>query len=468
MNSSRKVLANQLSKPGSILFLSPTLWPLPDASAAGVRTAELLIYFASSKQYCFKHVHYGCGQTTLPPTVFPGVQMHHIPANRTETINNFLHGEVFENLKVVVFDRFFSEEAYSFHFHNERPDVLRILDMQDMHSLRKHRQTMINATDLINADKGLHCFEDGKLMDSFPQTCHSVNTTSSSNAMLLRELSAIHRSDLTLVCSQFELELLRDEYRIPAEKLILASFFTEEVPEYFSKKNDNSSFDYSFENRKDFVALGGFKHPPNVDQVLLLKNLWPRIREVIPEAKLHIYGSFPSTRIQQLHSPKQGFVVHGYVKDLNMPLGNARVMLSPLRFGAGIKGKIIDSWRYGCPVLTTPIGAEGIGNYNDEWGGIVVSDEGSFVESAVELYTKKATWEQSQRTGRNLLKNLFGTNNLDILKNAVVNAHNDIDSRRQKDYMSAMLWHNSSRSTENFSRWIELKESFKENGNPST
>jgi len=461
MNSSRKLLANHLSKPGSILFLSPTIWPQPDASAAGVRTAELLKYFASSKLNCFESVHYGCGQTASPPTTFPNVQMHYVPANRSAHMNEFLHGEFCKDMKAVVFDRFFAEEAYSFHIYNERPEVLRVLDMQDMHSLRNHRQAMIKSMDSDRKDTGLACFKDGELMKSFPQVSQT-SAKMTSGSMLLRELSAIHRSDLTLVCSQFELDLLRDEYGIPSEKLILASFFTEEISEHFSKDKDDATFEYSFENRKDFVALGGFKHPPNIDQVLLLKKLWPKIRQTLPAANLHIYGSFPPARIQQLHSAKEGFLVHGFVKDLKTPLGNSRVMLAPLRFGAGIKGKIIDAWRYGCPVLTTPIGAEGIGKRHDDWGGSIVSDEESFVSNAVKLYTDKIEWTQSQQSGRSLLKNLFGTNNLDTLNAAITDGATNINSRRQRDYTSAMLWHSTSRSTEFFSRWIELKETKQE------
>lgn len=460
MKSSRNLLANHLSKPGSILFLSPTIWPQPDASAAGVRTAELLKYFASSKRSSFDGVHYGCGQPASPPTLFPDVRMHCVPTNRSDRIHTFLHGDFCKHLKAVVFDRFFAEEAYSFHIYNERPEVLRVLDMQDMHSLRNHRQAMIKSMDLDQKDRGLACFKDGELMKSFPQLSQTAEKTSYS--MLLRELSAIHRSDLVLVCSQFELDLLRDQYGIPSEKLVLASFFTEEIPEYFSKENDDATFEYSFEKRKDFVALGGFKHPPNVDQVLLLKNLWPRIRQALPEAKLHIYGSFPPARIQQLHSPKEGFLVHGYVKDLDIPLGDSRVMLAPLRFGAGIKGKIIDAWRYGCPVLTTPIGAEGIGKCTDDWGGLIVSDEESFVSNAVKLYNDKAEWNERQRSGRSLLKDFFGTNNLDSLNDAIMDATTNINGRRQRDYTSAMLWQSSSRSTEYFSRWIELKETMQE------
>jgi glycosyltransferase involved in cell wall biosynthesis len=397
--------------------------------------------------------------------MFPRVQMHHLPPNRSERIKEFIQNDADRDLKVVVFDRFFAEEAYSFHFYNERPDVLRVLDMQDMHSLRYHRQNMVQTMDANidmngNGVVGLDCFQDTQLLNTFPMVQDGKHGTISGkdpSLTLLRELAAIHRSDLTLVCSPFEMALLTDEYGINPGKLVLAPFFTEAIESYHQTEMDE---------RRDFVVIGGFKHPPNIDQVMLLKrDIWPKIRASLPDAKLHIYGAYPPPRIQQLHDERNGFLVHGHVKDLDVPLGQARVLLAPLRYGAGIKGKIVDAWRYGCPVVTTPIGSEGIEiptskhSNTREWGGIISSDNDSFVKSAVQLYSDKTRWSQSQSRARVMLKELFDAEkNLHIVNDSIVTALKEIDSRRQRDYSAAMLWHNSARSTEYFSRWIELKE----------
>jgi glycosyltransferase involved in cell wall biosynthesis len=472
-----------------ILFLSPSLWPQPNASAAGVRTAALLQHFASPNHNSFDQVHYGCGLEEQPTITFPSVQMHHLPSNRSERLLQFTQNDLDGNLKAVVFDRFFAEEAYSFHFYNngKRSEVLRILDMQDMHSLRYHRQNLIQEMDLDPAANrfGLDHLSQSRVLDSFPMVPYTDerqeghSSAKNPHLTLVRELAAIHRSDLILVCSPFELKLLRDEYRIHPEKLVLAPFFTKGIEEYHTTSTKSEELQssipspHSFETRRDFVALGGFKHPPNVDQVLILKKyIWPRIREKIPDAKLHIYGSYPPPRIQQLHDAKSGFLVHGYVDDLNLPLGQGRVLLAPLRYGAGIKGKIVDAWRYGCPVVTTPIGAEGIG-FNEEeydnqgqgynWGGQVASDNDSFIKSAIELYSDERLWMRSQSNARRLLKDLFDAKkNLNVVDDAIAAAVQDMHCRRQRDYTAAMLWHNTARSTEYFSRWIELKESRRE------
>lgn len=469
-----------------LLFLSPTLWPQPNASAAGVRTAALLQHFASPNQNLFEQIHYGCGLEKDHSTItIPGVQMHHLPPNRSEQFLQFLHRDGLDGtLRAVVFDRFFAEEAYSFYFQGrgrggdgKMSDVLRVLDMQDMHSLRYHRQNLVETMD--NMDRfggGLDHLSSGsgsRIVDGFPMVDifdrGKEKSSKNSSMTLLRELAAIHRSDLTLVCSSFELDLLIDEYGIPRDKLVLAPFFT-------NNDEECQAPSHSFETRRDFVSLGGFKHPPNVDQVICLKkHIWPQIKKKIPDAKLHIYGSYSPPRIQQLHDAKSGFLVHGYVDDLALPLRRCRVMLAPLRYGAGVKGKVVDAWRYGCPVVTTSIGAEGIGLVHQQqqeecdempndmnWGGSVASDNQSFIQSAINLYSDKTQWMKSQSSARLLLKTLFDAEtNLKVVDDAIANAVDDVHSRRRRDYTSGMLWHHSTRSTEYFSRWIELKESLR-------
>ena len=540
------------SDTGSLLIVSPTLWPEPDASAAGVRTSSLLNYFTRKDGHCsaslplFNSVHYGCG---LPPLLqnkqnhdngiesefdskhdkngvdkkniahklFPKVTMHHIPPpNKSFEMKTFLDSEPMDDLQAIIFDRHFAEEMYSFHFYNHKPNVLRILDMQDVHFIRKHRQSVIMEYDKKknrHSSRGeqkdsfmLSSSLMEKVISSYP-ILHAVDNEEeleeegggqneakekseiSSNAKrdqfnstLLRELASIHRSDLTLVCSPYELALLRDEYGIPPHKLTLASFFIDQVEDkYFSSSSSPSSStsaiinptEFSFEQRSNFVVLGGFKHAPNIDQVKVLKyHLWPDIRKQIPHAKLYVYGAYAPQSILQLHNEAEGFIVKGYIPDVKDILPHCRVMLAPLRFGAGIKGKIIDSWKYGCPVVTTPIGSEGmtvkttvVDNDHDEheetkkWGGIVASNSHDFVQGAVNLYNNEKQWMICQTEGRKLIQELFDAEqNLECLNDNIKLALENKIKRRQRDYFSASLWNQQSRSTEYFSKWIEQKE----------
>jgi glycosyltransferase involved in cell wall biosynthesis len=103
-----------------------------------------------------------------------------------------------------------------------------------------------------------------------------------------------------------------------------------------------------------FVTIGNFMHKPNVDSILWLKEtLWPQIRAQLPSAELHVWGAYAQDRHRHLTNKKQGFFVKGHADDCFDTLSRYRVLLAPLRFGAGIKGKVADSWAVGTPVVTT-------------------------------------------------------------------------------------------------------------------
>jgi O-antigen biosynthesis protein len=440
--SQRHVSSSQ--NKGDLLILSPTLWAEPNSSAAGVRTSALLKYFANSSSY--DKVHFACGAKGEPETKLDCVSYHNLPANRTYKIQNFLKQQ--NNLDVVIFDRFFAEEAYSFHFHNEANNILRVLDMQDMHSLRSHRQNIVKSWDNKKSGVGLDCLKDGSIIESIP----TIHTYNSKQSLLLRELAAIHRCDLVMVCSSKELALLQNEFGVRPEKLVLAPFF---VP---PKRRRT----LNFEQRKDFVFLGGFKHPPNIDQVKILKDvLWKQIRKQLPDANLHIYGAYPPLQVQQMHDKRNGFLVHGFLPNLD-DLNTYRVMLAPIRYGAGLKGKIVDSWIHGCPVVSTTMGLEGMFVESDEnfaWGGLIGNDNEEFIKNAVTLYSDSMVWKRSQVNGISLLHNLFEERtNLERIQNAISIAKDNKDVRRSQDYTSALLWAQTARSTEYFSKWVELKE----------
>ena len=394
------------------------------------------------------------------------VHWHHIKPNRTDDMTNLLqhiqskHGPI----QAVVFDRFYAEEAYSFRIREQCPTALRILDMQDVHSLRMGRQFLVKEIDReANNDGGDENTKmTAQLIDKvmkFDSSTHAwadhPQDKKAQNA-LLRELASIHRSDLVLVCSSSEMKMLaQPSWNIPPWKLITASFFQTRV------EQDTTP---SYKERCDFVSIGGFKHNPNVDSVRLLKRMWPRIRSRLPDARLHIYGAYPTNEIFAMHDEKLGFHVHGHVEDINEALLQRRVLLAPLRFGAGIKGKIVDAWECGLPVVTTPIGAEGM--YSDpistgehNWGGLVVSNEDEFVEAAVNLYTTKELWEYSQSKGVELFNSLFNKEqNLPLIDEALSEAMMNLKQRRKRDITGQLLWHQSNRNTEYFSKWIELKE----------
>ena len=136
--------------------------------------------------------------------------------------------------------------------------------------------------------------------------------------------------------------------------MVPASFFCE-LPE------DARTAAPGFEPRRGFATIGTFHHPPNVDSARwLAAEVWPLIRRELPTATMRVYGAYPTAAIESLHAPKDGFLVEGFAPTVGGAMDGARVLLAPLRFGAGIKGKIVDAWMRGLPAVTTPVGAEGM------------------------------------------------------------------------------------------------------------
>mgnify|MGYP001744139759 FL=1 len=139
--------------------------------------------------------------------------------------------------------------------------------------------------------------------------------------------------------------------------------------------------------------MGGFAHPPNLDAVLwFLKEVFPKIRAEEP-VNFYVAGSKVPEELKALHSPENGIHILGFVSDerLRELYENCRLVVVPLRYGAGVKGKVIEALYYGAPVLTTSIGAEGI-----PAAETVMEIEDSaprFAEAALRLYRDRAALE---------------------------------------------------------------------------
>jgi len=424
---------------------------------------------------------------------------------------------------LVVFDRFFMEEAHSFRFRQQFPSAALVLDMQDMHSLRWGRQKIVEEWDKRMLQQRQRERKEGKrdatAKDSTPNeeavwdpmACLpevlSYLPSVDEDDRLTRELASIHRSDLVLVCSPEEAELLKTIYRVPDDKLCVASFFVDPDAIDLCHHCDHCHYSTTMTSPSTaprFVFCGGFKHAPNADAVrLLIDFVWPKLREELPEATLHIYGAYCPDHLLQINSHRKhknestrGITIHGFEPNLANIFGSQKhsdnnILLAPLRFGAGIKGKIIDAWTFGMPVVTTPIGSEGMtmcaneiqNNAEDDhsrvddcftpskkaspniiFGGLVASTLEDFCSSAVKLAKNPEEYRIAQRNGTRILQNRFSSsiNWGNVQKSLLQVLTKDVlTEKRNGDYTQAMLWHQSMRSTEYFSRWVELKESLR-------
>ena len=217
---------------------------------------------------------------------------------------------------------------------------------------------------------------------------------------------------------------------------------------------------------------------------VLTQQIWPAIQDrwqltnsnsgssqSLPP-RLHIYGAF-AERVLRFHDPNNNVFVQGQTLDLAGTLEQHRVMLAPLRFGAGIKGKIVDAWCHGLPVVTTSIGAEGMLTAADSslppsssssqslFAGRIADSVNSFADAALELYeNKNDQWAKlSRREGPNALKDLYSaTRHWPTVHQAMQDTVKNRSIRRNSDTIRSVLWQQSFRSTEFFSRWIEEKE----------
>lgn len=194
------------------------------------------------------------------------------------------------------------------------------------------------------------------------------------------ELEVIARSDLTLVVSRAERALLADD--APAERV-----------EVLSNLHHVAGPGAPFAQRRDLVFVGGFRHPPNVDAVRwFVEAAFPRVRARLPDVRFHCIGGDLVEAIQTL-STRDGVTVHGHVPDIAPYMDGCRVGLAPLRYGAGVKGKVNLSMAHGQPVVATTCAIEGM-HARDGHDVLVADDADAFADAVVRLYEDQALWNR--------------------------------------------------------------------------
>jgi glycosyltransferase involved in cell wall biosynthesis len=403
-----------------LLLIIGMVWPEPESSAAGTRMLQLILLF---QKQGFDIVFASAAQESAF-----SYNLNSIGVNSEKiTLNSSSFDLFVKNLNpnIVIFDRFVTEEQFSWRVFENSPSSIRIIDTEDLHCLRLVRQ---------HAVKKKIPFLLSDLLDS---------------DIAKREIASILRCDLSLIISEFEMSVLEKIFKIdPVLLHYLPLFDTPKIQETLP----------SFEDRKDFVFIGNFLHEPNWDAVKQLKEtIWPLIKKQLPEAKMHVFGAYTSQKVLQLHNETENFLVHGRVISVDLVLNQARVLLAPLRFGAGLKGKLINAMQVATPSVTTSIGAEGI-NSNYEWSGFIEDEMIDFSTKAILLYQDKKIWEESQINGLKILKNRFKKELFEgqFIKKIELLFH-DVVLHRKQNFIGSLLFHHLNLSTKYMSRWIEEK-----------
>ena len=219
---------------------------------------------------------------------------------------------------------------------------------------------------------------------------HEIKPTSVYNTIALREMVSMHRSDLSLVVSDVELSYAQKYYGIPINQLMYLPILSSRLFEPFEPLNNDMSTNACF--------IGNFKHIPNRDAVHFLRyQLWPHINKALSgqgdaNSECHIYGAYMDAKMERLHNPSIGFHMKGRVDDVYSTMAGYGVLLAPLRFGAGVKGKILDAISMELPVVTTPTGSEGLSVHLDgvDFPGYVAKTVEEFKQSAVKCLSTSA------------------------------------------------------------------------------
>ena len=240
------------------------------------------------------------------------------------------------------------------------------------------------------------------------------------------ELRMIASVDCTIVHTSVEATIIRQDLQV--ENII-------EFP-YIAEVH---SSEISFGSRHDLMFLGGFRHTPNIDAVIwFIEEIWPELMQNLPpETRFVVVGDSPPAAIERLASER--VVVTGYVPDLKPYFDRARVAVAPLRYGAGIKGKVVQSLCFGVPTVVTPIAAEGIGLTSGQ-EALIAQGAAEIANCVVELYHDEHLWTLIQEKGYTFVENNFSwdrclqlcTQALDVADNVWLRRH-EADRRRLLD-----------------------------------
>ncbi|MEM5531163.1 glycosyltransferase [Pseudoalteromonas arctica] len=395
------------------------VWPEPNSSAAGTHMMSLLNAFRAQNW----DVEFATPAQRTDHMVNLddfGITSQSIALN-CDSFDEYVKAY---NPDIVMFDRFMMEEQFGWRVDKHCPHAIKILDTEDLQCLRNARH---------EAFKGERDFTTSDLHSDIAK----------------REIAAILRCDLSLIISSYEMSLLNSVFKIEPSLLHHLPFMVDLSSLPTSTK--------TFEQRQHFMTIGNFRHAPNWDAVLYLQKIWPLIRKQLPKAELHIYGSYPPPKATALNNPKTGFLIKGWADNAFDVMQSARVCLAPLRFGAGIKGKLLEAMIMQTPSVTTNIGAEGM--HNDlPWPGEIANTADDFANAAIEMHNNQSDFEQAQQDGNTLLNTLYDKAQLSAaLIKKIDSISCDLSAHREKNFTGQMLKHHTMRSTQYMSQWIAEK-----------
>lgn len=338
------------------ILITDALMPTPDHDSGSLRLLNLMRLFREEGAHVVflpaDRKHAGRYTEALQQL---GVETWYAPYSGSIPAWMRQHGSRFD---VIMLSRHYVAQEFLPLLRKYAPQAKIVFDTVDLHYLRETR--------------GAELADDAGLLRDAGVTRR-------------RELDIIAQADTTLVVSGLERELLAKD--APGADV-----------ELLSNLHSPAGSGLPFERRRDLVFVGGFRHPPNVDAVSwFVEQVFPLVREKLPEVLLHCIGGHVPERILAL-GHREGVIVHGHVPDISPYMDGARIGLAPLRYGAGVKGKVNLSMAHGQPVVATPCAVEGM-HLRDGEDVLVAGSAQAFADAVVRLYGDEALWQALSRNG---------------------------------------------------------------------
>lgn len=243
----------------------------------------------------------------------------------------------------------------------------------------------------------LHFLRLGRQAEIEPDTAIREKTKRSAFLYENLEKKFMKEVDYTLVVSDVEKRILEQQGIENVE--IVSNIHTPNA----------EAFGSTFLDRKDLLFVGGYRHVPNVDAIeWFVQEIFPRIKKSIPDIKLHVVGSHMPEGLRKELKKSEGVIVHGFLSDddLRSLLISCRVFVAPLRYGAGVKGKIGQAVEFGIPVVSTEVGVEGM-HLSNEVSALTAKNPEDFAQKVTELYQNPALWLSLRTNARKQIEKHF-------------------------------------------------------------
>lgn len=248
------------------------------------------------------------------------------------------------------------------------PNARVVFHSSDLHFLREEREAGLSS--------------DARLLAQAQETRRS-------------ELAIIRSADATIVHSTFEADVLNEA--APGANVAVFPWIL-----------DAKGCKAPFARRRDIAFLGGYRHPPNADAVrYFVKEIWPLVRARDPGMRFIIAGSEMPDDLAAMHG-RDNVVAQGYVADLDQFFEAIRLTVAPIRYGAGIKGKVAMSFAYGVPAVLTPCAAEGMGLVDGEIS-LTREDPQAFADAILALYPDEPRWRRMSAAAMAFVEQTYGS-----------------------------------------------------------